>query len=73
MFISYAQISCSIVFKIVEHEFDNLIFSNIMFEFRHKFWFFRNYRVLHKTVLRPYVIPPATLIWVATWDWKPMP
>jgi hypothetical protein len=27
---------------------------------------FHNYRVLHKTLSRPYVRPPATLIWVAT-------
>ena len=40
MFISCAQINCSIVFKIDEHEFDNNIFSIIMFEFRNKSFIF---------------------------------
>ena len=35
------------------------VFSIIMFELRHTFLFFHNYRVLHKTVLRPYVSPPV--------------
>jgi len=69
VFISCAQINCSSVFRINEHEFGNKIFSIIMFEFRHKFLFFHNYRVLHKTVLRPYGSPPAAPIWVATWGW----
>jgi hypothetical protein len=29
-------------------------------------FFFHNYPVLHKTLSRPYVRPPANLIWVAT-------
>jgi hypothetical protein len=36
------------------------------------FYFFHNYRDLHKTLSRPYVRPPATVIWVATWGWEPL-
>ena len=69
MFITYVKFNCSGMFKINEHRFNNYSFSVILCEFRYKFLIFpHNYRVLHKTLLRPYVRPPprATLIWVAT-------
>lgn len=59
MFISYVKFNCSDKFKINEHRFKNYIFSVILREFRYKFLFFpHNYRVLHKTLLRPYVRTP---------------
>ena len=54
------------MFKINKHRFNNYISSIILFEFRYKFDFFHYYKILHKILSRPYVRPPATLIWVAT-------
>jgi hypothetical protein len=54
------------MFKSNKHRFNNYILLIILFEFRYKILIlFQNSPFLHKTLSRPSVRRPATLIWVA--------
>ena len=73
VFISNVKFNCPGMFRINEHRFNNYIFSAFCVNSDTNFHFSPIIiEFSTKPSCNPTSEPPATLIWVATWDWEPL-